>query len=429
MSLIAEVQEVKSAHQAWLLARPNVIGLGVGYKVSGNQSTGELCVVVLVRRKLPPVSLHEADFIPREVGGVRTDVFEVGDLRPLTVYTERHRPAPGGVSLGHYQITAGTLGCVVRDRKTGARMILSNNHVLANRNDGKPGDPILQPGPADGGSPQRDTIALLERFETIRYNQQPAACSVARAYACIGNRLARLAGSHHQVQVFQAFPGATNLIDAALARPILDSDVLDENLEIGAINGQTEAALSLEVCKSGRTTAFTKGTISVLDATVTVNYGEERTATFDHQIVSTPMSEGGDSGSLLVASQTKQAVGLLFAGSSQATLFNPIQAVLKVLKIDLPGSGAKSISDQRSASEKAQAVKDAYTGFLMSKPNVVGVGIGLHKVAGQRTGQVGLVVMVSRKVAVDMLRPDDVIPDQIDGVPVDVRELGEMSAL
>jgi hypothetical protein len=429
MSLIAQVQQAKSANQASLLTRPNVIGVGVGYKVSGSQPTGELCVVVLVRRKLPLVSLHEADLIPREVAGVRTDVFEVGDLRPLTAYTERHRPAPGGVSLGHYQITAGTLGCVVRDRKTGARMILSNNHVLANRNDGKPGDPILQPGPADGGSSQRDTIALLERFETIRYNQQPAACNIARAYACIGNRLARLAGSHHQVQVFQAFPGATNLVDAALARPILDSDVLEENLEIGAIKGQTEATLGLEVCKSGRTTAFTKGAISVLDATVTVNYGDERTATFDHQIVSTPMSEGGDSGSLLVASQTKQAVGLLFAGSSRATLFNPIQAVLKTLKVDLPGSGAKSVMDQRSAVEKAQAVKEAYSGFLMSKPNVVGVGIGLQKAEGQRTGQIGLVVMVSRKVPREMLRPEEVIPEQIDGVPVEVREVGEMNAL
>ena len=64
MSLLAEVQQARSAHQASLLAHPNVIGLGVGYKVSGSQSTGELCVVVLVRRKLPPVSLREADFIP-----------------------------------------------------------------------------------------------------------------------------------------------------------------------------------------------------------------------------------------------------------------------------------------------------------------------------------------------------------------------------
>ena len=428
MSLLEEVQEAKSAHKAALFARPNVVGLGVGYKVSGNRQTGELCVVVMVQHKLPPVSLRETDFIPREVAGVRTDVFEAGDLRPLSLNAERHRPAPGGVSLGHYQITAGTLGCCVRDRKTGVRMILSNNHVLANRNDGKAGDPVLQPGAADGGSPERDTIAFLERFEPIRYNQEPAACNIARTYASLGNRLARLSGSHHQVQIIQAFPNATNLIDAALARPILDSDILDENLEIGAINGQTEATLGLEVCKSGRTTAFTTGTVNVLDATVTVNYGDERSATFDHQIVSTPMSQGGDFGSLLVTSETKQAVGLLFAGSSQATLFNPILAVLKTLKIDLPGTGAKSIMDQRSAVEKAQAVKETYSAMLMSKPNVVGVGLGLHKAEGQRTSQVGLVVMVSRKVPKEMLRPEDVIPEQIEGVPVDVREVGEMRA-
>ncbi len=430
MSLFEEVQQVRSAHQAALLARPNVIGLGVGYKVSGSQTTDELCVVVLVRRKLPPVSLSETDFIPRDVGGVRTDVFEAGDLRPLSTYTERHRPAPGGVSIGHYQITAGTLGCAVRDRQTGVRMILSNNHVLADRNAGKPGDPILQPGPADGGSPQRDTIALLERFETIHYNQEPPACNIARAYACLGNRLARAAGSHHQLQVIQAFPMATNLIDAALARPILDSDVLDENLDIGAIQGQAEAALGMQVCKTGRTTGFTTGTINVLDATVSVNYGEERTATFVHQIVGAPMSEGGDSGSLLVTSDTKQAVGLLFAGSSQATLFNPIQAVFKTLQVDLPGTtAAKSILDQRSAVEKAQAVKDAYTNFLMAKPNVVGVGLGLHRVEGQRTGQVGLVVLVTHKVAKELLAPDELIPEQIEGVPVDVREVGEIEAL
>ena len=122
-------------------------------------------------------------------------------------------------------------------------------------------------------------------------------------------------------------------------------------------------------------------------------------------------------------------MGLLFAGSGQATLFNPIQAVLKTLKIDLPSSGAKSIGNQRGAVEKAQAVKDAYSAFLMSKPNVVGVGLGLHKAEGQRTGQVGLVVMVSRKVPKEMLAPEDVIPDQIDGVPVDVREVGEMRAM
>jgi hypothetical protein len=47
------------------------------------------------------------------------------------------------------------------------------------------------------------------------------------------------------------------------------------------------------------------------------------------------MSQGGDSGSLVVAGDSLQAVGLLFAGSDQSTVINPIQAVLDCLEVDL----------------------------------------------------------------------------------------------
>src|SRR5438309_2051812 len=45
----------------------------------------------------------------------------------------------------------------------GRRVVLSNNHILANSNAARIGDPILQPGPADAGT-RDDTIATLERF-------------------------------------------------------------------------------------------------------------------------------------------------------------------------------------------------------------------------------------------------------------------------
>jgi len=428
MSILEEAKIAKSTYRAEILSRPNVVGLGVGYKASGKRVTDELSVVVMVREKLPPISLSASDWIPQEVAGVRTDVVEVGELRPLESHTSRIRPAPGGVSIGHQRITAGTLGCIVRDRKSGARLILSNNHVLANRNDASLGDPILQPGPADGGTPERDIIALLERFEPILYNQEPAACSLANSYAYLGNKLAGWLGSQHRMEVYQFRPYATNLIDAALARPILDSEVSDEILEIGEIAGVSDARLGMEVIKSGRTTAFTNGTVSILDATVTVNYGGDRTATFDHQIVSSPMSQGGDSGSLLVEKANKRAVGLLFAGSSQATLFNPIQSVLNILKVDFFNSGSKSINGRKTEIEKVQAVKEAYQDILMSKPNVVGVGIGLRYAGGKRTDQLGLVVMVQRKLPAAQLKPDEILPSQIDGVPVDVQEVGQFSA-
>jgi hypothetical protein len=69
--------------------------------------------------------------------------------------------------------------------------------------------------------------------------------------------------------------------------------------------------------------------------TVTVAYGTGRTARFENQIVTSAMSQGGDSGSLLVAGDTQQAVGLLFAGSEQTTIHSPIQAVLDSLEVDI----------------------------------------------------------------------------------------------
>src|SRR3546814_10205184 len=71
--------------------------------------------------------------------------------------------------MGHAAITAGTLGGLVRDRETGAVVILSNNHVLANSNQGTAGDAILQPGPADGGTDPGDRIATLARFVAIDF--------------------------------------------------------------------------------------------------------------------------------------------------------------------------------------------------------------------------------------------------------------------
>lgn len=428
MTLLEEVRQAKSAHTTNILAKPNVVGLGVGLKETAGRVTDELSVVVLVRRKVSLVSLPTEGIIPQEVNGVRTDVMQVGDIRPLQSRTDRWRPAPGGVSIGHFEITAGTFGCTVRDQKSGGRLILSNNHVLANSNNASLGDPILQPGPMDGGRVETDTIARLERFSPIRFNSEPPTCDIAMGYARLGNAFARLVGSSHQLQVHKAQPSSTNVVDAAVARPIEDGDILDENLEIGVVTGVTAAELGLMVRKSGRTTATTTGSINILDATLVINYGYDRLATFERQIVSTPMSRGGDSGSLVVASDSQLAVGLLFAGSDQATIFNPIQAVIEALNVSFADPKGEPKSDRRIAVERAQAIKDAYGDFLMSKANVVGVGIGLRHKGGNRTDEVGLVVMVRRKLPNALIAPDDVIPDQIEGVPIDVREVGEVEA-
>jgi hypothetical protein len=329
------VTRVKESEKSNLLAKPNVVGVGVGFVVEGKIQTDEIGIVVLVRKKMPKTALSPQETLPRSVDSIRVDVIEVGEIRALQSRTDRVRPAPGGVSIGHYKITAGTFGSVVRDKNTGDRLILSNNHVLANSNDAILGDPITQPGPIDGGSTANDTIAHLERFCPIEFSTEPGVCGLAKTYAELGNAIANLLGSRHRLDTFQSSPQATNLVDAAVARPLNDADVLDEILEIGVVQGTVEGALGMPVRKSGRTTGLSAGQITVLNATVDVSYGSGRIARFENQLVSGPMSQGGDSGSLVVAADELKAVGLLFAGSNQTTIFNPIQAVLECLGVTI----------------------------------------------------------------------------------------------
>ena len=330
-----EISAVKEVSKGNLMAMQNVVGVGVGYQVKGGQQTGDYALVVMVSRKLPLSALAPQAVLPKNVSGVDVDVIEVGELVALQARTSRWRPAPGGVSIGHYKVTAGTLGAAVRDRSTGERLILSNNHVIANSNAAEPGDPILQPGPIDGGSSGEDPIAILERFCPIDFGTEPGSCDIADTYARLGNTFAGWMGSKHRLRSMKSDPLAINLVDAAVARPNKDSLLLDEIIDIGVVEGAQNGYLGQSIRKSGRTTSFTSGQINLIDATVEINYGGDRKARFENQLVAGPMSQGGDSGSLVVAGDSLRAVGLLFAGSAQSTIFNPIQAVLDCLDIEI----------------------------------------------------------------------------------------------
>ena len=166
----------------------------------------------------------------------------------------------------------------------------------------------------------------------ISFTTSPGECSIAGGVAGLANVLARLLGSRHRLQSMQVNPQATNRVDAAVARPLQDALIMDEILEIGLIQGTRPPALLMPVRKSGRSTGLTTGEITVIDATVNVSY-DNQVAQFDGQLVSGPMSAPGDSGSLLVAGDLLQAVGLLFAGSDQTTIYNPIQDVLQCLDV------------------------------------------------------------------------------------------------
>lgn len=313
----AAVGELLDPHRP----RPNVRGIGVGVKWKNGEPTGEPAVLVLVTHKVAKEHLSTAEMVPAKLGDVQTDVLAVGDLFAgntdvgVQTLTKRVRPARGGYSVGHKDITAGTIATSVYDILPGGGTnppahgvgippkfyILSNNHVLANSNAARLGDPILQPGPFDGGVDPADRIATLSRFVPINFT-----------------------------------PGSTNLVDCAIA----EGQFHDLDREIywtGPVRGWRRKAgvtVGMTVKKTGRTTNFTTGRITAINTTVDVNYGGGRVGRFVDQIVTTNMSAGGDSGSL-VTTLDSVAVGLLFAGSSIAMIANQIENVRALLRVEV----------------------------------------------------------------------------------------------
>ncbi|MDD1652256.1 MAG: S1 family peptidase [Methanomicrobiales archaeon] len=327
-----DLRSALAAMRRDLLAREHVVAAGIGYKTVGGKRTGDLSIVCSVVKKVPESQLAADDLVPSQVRGIPTDVVETGVLRALQERTDRWRPAPGGVSIGHPAITAGTLGCQVR--KNGETLILSNNHVLAAENAASPGDPILQPGPYDGGKDPDDRIAVLEDFVPIRFlSTEPSDCAVARTLAVLANGLAYLTGSRTRLLAVR-LQEEENRVDAALARPVIPADVSAEILELGTIRAIGSAGLGTKVRKSGRTTGLTSDEILQVDVTADITYGAGRTARFTDQIMAGAMSSGGDSGSA-VLDEDNNLVGLLFAGSESTTVINPIGHVVDALGIGL----------------------------------------------------------------------------------------------
>lgn len=346
-------------HRHRVLNLANVVGCGWGVKRTAGRATAESGMIVFVRRKMAPDELHPRDMVPLHIDEQCTDVVEVGDIRllvgtapvaedaPRTLRSEppsgdvdrtaRWRPARPGISFGHAAITAGTLGAVVRDKTTGATYMLSNNHVCANSSDGvdgraDAGDAVLQPGAYDGGVVGDDVIGNLERFVPIHPLFKAPSCSWARVTERALNVPLRLIARGYVLR-FQRMREEDNVVDCGIVKPVDDVDVSDNIVGIGRVRGVAEAEPGMGVKKSGRTSGVTSGEVVAVGATLNVGLGENTVARFADQIVTTPMGQPGDSGALVLDANNR-AVGLLFAGSDEATLCNRIGAVCDALNVE-----------------------------------------------------------------------------------------------
>ena len=308
-----------------LLGFLNVNGCCIGLKEDGSGPV----ITVFVEKKVNKKDLHVSQILPDSIAGVEVNVIEVGTIKALN-RTSKIRPVPAGVSISHSKVTAGTLGLWLKlnDKTVG----LSNNHVLANENNASIGDLTLQPGTYDGGQ-LNDSIGTLLDFEPIKFDAY--SCQIGLNTVKLLNFIAKLLG---RTSRFSYRSEPDNLIDAAIFSPyqdIPDLTVVDYDLGY-PIKIDLDPPFGANVIKSGRTTGTTSGKIIGKNATIRVQYGAGKIATFTDQFISDAHSEGGDSGSSFIDVDNNSLIGLLFAGSSNITILNPIRYILNKWAISLP---------------------------------------------------------------------------------------------
>jgi hypothetical protein len=293
------------ARALWRL--PNVIGVGVGHRERHGESTGEVVLTVAVLRKVPLTDLAPSERVPDTVGRIRTDVIEVGRLwaqgyagRRTAQGVDLLRP---GLSIGHPDGTAGTLGPLVE--RDGRWYWTSCNHVIARANDAHVGDPVLQPGPLDGGT-EADRVGTLVDFIPLRWIPRSPLARLA----------ARLMGA------------PTNLVDAALFYPDLGHRAATYRKPAGFHDSLPGDYVT--VC--GRTSGEVAGRIRAVVVTVRLEYEGGRSALFRSQALATGITRSGDSGAAVIDEEGRLA-GMVIGGSDQATVITPIGHLARALRV------------------------------------------------------------------------------------------------
>lgn len=281
------------------LGKANVLGLGLACKETNRIKTFERCIQVFVEKKLPLKNLNSYNVIPPFYHGIKTDVIETGIFK-RNVLTQRIRPTLGGCSISPSNRNYyGTLGCLVT--KHNQIFILSNNHVLSDLNTLPLYTSIVQPGVPNGGRSPFDIIAYLSDYVPLLFN--------APGYK------------------------PENLVDAAIAVVSDTSLVSPYIFQIGPPKGIASVSIGSQVQMVGATTGYDSGEVTAIGATFVIDEDPIASLMID-QVITTPMGDAGDSGSL-VLDFNNNAVGLYFGGSFFNGYFSPINNVLSSLNVSL----------------------------------------------------------------------------------------------
>ncbi|WP_280450976.1 DNA/RNA non-specific endonuclease [Nocardia cyriacigeorgica] len=292
--LPAALRRFIRARGAGYLDDPNITSIGVGYKITGGDTTDILSLQFTVGQKVAPEHLESLGTteIPEsiDVGGfaVPTDVLErryepsfrvVAEARPPETKIRRDPVVPG-ISIANINETAGTLGCIVYDATEGTPLVLSNWHVLHGP-DGAIGDVVVQPGPHDDNRTERNRLGVLTRSHLGVAGD----CAVA------------------------------TIEDRRFDPAILGIGVTPAEL------GDPE--LGDTVIKSGRTTSVTHGVVRRVDVIVKMGYGaagEHRIGCFEigpdpaRPAPDDEISRGGDSGAVWMFTAADGTPSIVLAG-------------------------------------------------------------------------------------------------------------------
>jgi hypothetical protein len=316
----------------------------------------------------------------------------------------------------------GTLGALVADRNSDL-FILSNNHVLAESDQARSGDTIVQPALVDlNCNPQAGrTVGSLRYVVPLQSSQSNVDAALAAATPAVDSSGA----------ILQLGPSINGVLS-----PGAPAAGTGEALTAGVLN-------QLRVVKSGRTTGLTCSTVNTVNLSVQVDYyydcAETKpyyTKTYVNQIgmPGASFADSGDSGALVLDAGNAQPVGLFFASGADDSnhgfsVANPIQDVLSELDqaghtdgLQIAGGAPHPVTcsnyDEHTApvtrnvspaqmSAAKSAVESAAA--LLSRPDNAILGVA----TGQSLDSPGEAAVI---VYVDKNKPGIAIPKAIQGV-------------
>jgi len=328
---------------------------------------------------------------------------------------------------GKITCCSGTLGALVQ--RGGMLFILSNNHVMARSGQGTSGEPITQPGLIDNNCSAGMLVANLTQAAPLKPNPCATTPCTGPAPSNVDAAIALIVGG--------AVDTTGSILDLGAAGP---TSIAPAPPSVNLANPAAVLSANEGVAKSGRSSGLTCSTLMSVNTQVSVDYNascggaKAFTSTFNNQVIVNggSFSASGDSGSLVVTSDTARPVGLLYGGNSTTTSANPIQDVLNNAAFGgsgslqiiggsdhavscapqasapavNPGPGASLASLSEAERVRVAAVQQRRAAELMQDPAITSVEIGASE---DNPGEGALFLRLSRA-------PRNPVSSLIDGV-------------